>query len=387
MVESAFKTIAPEVGAQRAVADLEQVRERTLRLVAHLDAGQLERVHSPLMSPLAWDLAHIAAYEDLWLAHRHAGEPLLRADLAETYDAFETPRSLRGEVELLDADASFTYMAQVRKRVLALTERVGVGDCTLHEMVLRHELQHTETMLQTMALADLLPPSLHRGPVLHEGEASERGDHEPGTRDPQWIELQAGSFELGAGPHRFAYDNERERHTVQLAAFRIARLPVSNGQWRQFCEQGGYERREWWSPQGWAWLQDATPKRDRRAGSGAEQDPVCHVSFYEAEAFAASQDARLPTEAEWERAARDRQSRLEGVGIVWEWSSSEFRAYPGFVAHPYREYSEVFFDRGYRVLRGGSWATDERVASSTFRNWDLPQRRQIFAGVRLATDL
>src|SRR5215469_7655358 len=114
MVESAFKTIAPEVGAQRAVADLEHVRARTLELVEHLDAGELERVLSPIMSPLAWDLAHIAAYEDLWLAHRHAGEPLLRSDLAETYDAFETPRSLRGEVQLLDADASIAYMAAVR---------------------------------------------------------------------------------------------------------------------------------------------------------------------------------------------------------------------------------------------------------------------------------
>jgi gamma-glutamyl hercynylcysteine S-oxide synthase len=375
MVESAFKTIAPEVGAQQIVADLQEVRARTHSLIAHLDRDALERVHSPLMSPLAWDLAHIAAYEDLWLSHRHAGEPLLRPDLAEVYDAFETPRSVRGEVELLDAPASLSYMAEVRERVIASTLRIGAGDGVLYEMVLRHELQHTETMLQTMALADLLPPGLPKPSLEQEATAS-----------AGWIEIEPGPFELGAGPEGFAYDNERQCHAVELAGFRIARLPVSNAEWSQFCEQGGYERRQWWTHQGWAWLQAADRARDPRAGAGAEQDPVCHVSLHEAQAFANASGARLPTEAEWERAATCEQPP-SGIGEVWEWTSSEFSAYPGFVAHPYREYSEVFFDRGYHVLRGGSWATHRRVATRTFRNWDLPQRRQIFAGLRLATDL
>lgn len=375
MVESAFKTIAPEVGAQRIVADLQGVRARTHSLIAHLDRDALEQVHSPLMSPLAWDLAHIAAYEDLWLSHRHAREPLLRPDLAEVYDAFETPRSARGEVELLDAPASISYMAEVRERVIASTLRIGAGDGVLHEMVLRHELQHTETMLQTMALVGLLPPR-QAGPSLEQDASA----------GPMWIEIEPGPFELGAGPEGFAYDNERQRHTVELAGFRIARLPVSNAEWIEFCEEGGYERRGWWSAEGWAWLHETDRALDPRAGTGAEQDPACHISLYEAQAFANASDARLPTEAEWERAATGEQSP-SGIGEVWEWTSSEFSAYPGFVAHPYREYSEVFFDRGYYVLRGGSWATDERVATRTFRNWDLPQRRQIFAGLRLAADL
>lgn len=375
MVESAIKTIAPEVGARDIVADLEEVRARTHRLVGHLGAADLERVHSAIMSPLVWDLAHIAAYEDLWLAHRHAGVPLLRPDLAAVYDAFETPRAIRGNVELLDTAGALSYMSQVRERVRSLILETGVGDGTLHEMVLRHELQHTETMLQTMSIAGLLPPDRQQRPSLAPDALS----------GPQWIEIEQGSFQMGAGTEGFAYDNERRRHEVSLKAFRIARLPVSNAQWRAFRDQGGYRRREWWSDAGWAWLQELQMAADPRTGTGEDADPVCHLSFHEAHALAASRGARLPSEAEWERAAATRT--LAAAGEIWEWTSSEFSAYPGFVAHPYREYSEVFFDRGYRVLRGGSFAADRRVATRTFRNWDLPERRQIFAGLRLATDL
>lgn len=360
------------------VADLERVRSRTRGLIAHLDAEQLEAVHSPLMSPLVWDLAHIAAYEDLWLVHRHAGEPLLHPELAAVYDAFETPRAVRGEIELLDAGAAFDYLDRVRGRSCAVALRDGVGDGLIHEMVLRHELQHTETMLQTMALARLLPPRAVIDPL---GKA----EHLTRSGEPQWLDLQAGSCAIGAGADGFSYDNERPVHEVRIDAFRIARNPVSNADWRRFCDAGGYEHSELWSQEGWSWREQAQPLRHPTAGEGPAEAPVCHVCLHEAEAFARWRGARLPSEAEWEHAARS-EERLAGKRLVWEWTSSELHAYPGFVAHPYREYSEVFFGKGYRVLRGGSWATDARVASMTFRNWDLPIRRQLFAGLRLAMD-
>jgi len=244
-------------------------------------------------------------------------------------------------------------------------------------MVIRHELQHSETMRQTLAIAGLLPP----------GEPS----LEPsGGADDEWIEVPAGPFEMGAGETGFAYDNERPRHTVDVDAFQISRRPVSNGSWMRFSEGGGYERREWWSDEGWAWKQehDIThhPAVAVAAGTAGLQSPACHVSWFEADAFARAHDARLPSEAEWERAATWDQQTLAHLGRVWEWTGSTFGGYPGFVSHPYREYSEVFFGEDYRVLRGGSWATSPRVKTVTFRNWDLPQRRQIFAGVRLARD-
>ncbi len=181
---------------------------------------------------------------------------------------------------------------------------------------------------------------------------------------------------------RFAYDNERGAHEVALPAFRVGRRPVTNATWLRFAEGGGYERREWWTDEAWAWKEEYDISDCPGVADGDADAPVCHVSAFEADAFARWAGARLPTEAEWERAAPD----LEGVGLVWEWTSSVFRPYPGFRALPYREYSEVFFGDSYRVLRGGSWAAHPRVATRTFRNWDLPQRRQIFAGVRLALD-
>src|SRR3954467_11697446 len=132
-------------------------RRRTLDLVGHLPAADLERQVDPIMSPLVWDLAHIAAYEDLWLVHRFAGAPLLRPELAARYDAFETPRSVRGEIELLDTAGARDYLAEVRARVIETTTGSG-SDPVLHEMVLRHELQHTETMRQAMELGGQLPP-------------------------------------------------------------------------------------------------------------------------------------------------------------------------------------------------------------------------------------
>jgi len=356
---------------------LQEARERTWALVAPLSEGELEAVHDPLMSPLVWDLGHIAAYEDLWLVHRHGGEPLLREDLADLYDAFETPRAVRGEIPFLRGRELHDYMDAVRRRALEILDRSGPGDGFLHEMVIRHEAQHNETMRQTLFLAGL-PGGAPEAPAAY--DASE-----------DWIEVPAGSFELGAGNHGFAFDNERPRHVAELPAFQIGHRPVTNATWMHFVEGGGYVRREWWSDEGWAWKEeyDITHPEGWTADGPPDdiERPVMHVSWFEADAFARASEARLPTEAEWEKAATWTQGALAQVGDVWEWTASHFGGYPGFVAYPYREYSEVFFGDRYRVLRGASWATEARVRSTAFRNWDLPQRRQIFAGVRLAKDV
>jgi gamma-glutamyl hercynylcysteine S-oxide synthase len=392
------QTAAPVLAAGEALDALASTRDRTLALVAHLGDETLERVHSPLMSPLVWDLGHIAAFEDLWLVHRFAGEPLLRPDLAGVYDAFETPRAERGELPYLRRAEALAYLAAVRERALAMVEQAGgIGDGVLHELVIRHEAQHTETMLQTMELARLpAPPDRLALPASLAGATG-----------LELVEVPAGPCTIGATADGFAYDNERPRHRIELPAFQIGRAPVTNASWLSFAEGGGYERREWWSDEGWAWKEEFDIERPAGwTADGREwrmdrcepldpHRPVVHVCWFEADAFARAHGARLPSEAEWEKAAtwdqeagaaRSRADGLDGVGAVWEWTASRFDGYPGFVAFPYREYSEVFFGGDYRVLRGSSWATQARVATPTFRNWDHPQRRQIFSGLRIAKD-
>ncbi|MDQ4126230.1 MAG: SUMF1/EgtB/PvdO family nonheme iron enzyme [Actinomycetota bacterium] len=274
---------------------------------------------------------------------------------------------IAARVEILDRAGALGYVDAVRLRTLEVLDERGPSD--LHELVLRHELQHTETMQQAMRLGglDVAAPEDVEGTGL------------------ELVDVAGGAVEVGAGADGFAYDNERPRHACDVEPFRIGRTPVTNASWLTFAEGGGYVRREWRSDEGWAWKEEYDIERHEGAAAGAPDAPVCHVAWFEADAFARAHGMRLPSEVEWERVAASEQG-LDGVGEVWEWTASEFGGYPGFVAYPYREYSEVFFDRGYRVLRGGSCATHPRVASRTFRNWDLPQRRQLFAGVRVAAD-
>ena len=339
------------------VGALERARERTETLLRPLSDEQLTRQVSPLQSPLVWDLAHIGYFEELWLLRRVGGRAAVSPKFDDLYDSFAHPRNERGGLPILAPDAARAYVREVREAVLGLLPEVSFngGDPLLERgfvvgMVAQHELQHAETMAQTLALAGL--PEQGPPEVRASGEAT----------------VPAGPFTLGS-TEPWAYDNERPAHVVDLPAFRIDRALVTNREYAAFVDDGAA------APPGW----------DPAAPPNA---PVQHVSFDDAEAYARWVGKRLPTEPEWEKAAKTISGELEHLtGAVWQWTSSFFDGYPGFSAFPYAEYSEAFFGSDYRVLRGGSWFTDPLVARPTFRNWDLPQRRQIFSGFRCARDV
>jgi iron(II)-dependent oxidoreductase len=349
--------------------ELERARARTLELLAPLSDDDLTRQHSPLQSPLVWDLAHVGHFEELWLLRRVGGRAPL-GDHDDLYDAFRHARSERGALPLLGPAQAFRYLADVRAAVLELLDGLELDDADpllaggfAIGLVVQHELQHRETMLQTLQLREAplspLPPAPAAPPPAGE------------------LRFAGGAAAIG-GEHPWAYDNERPPHEVELAPFALDARPVTNAEWAELVEAGGVERPLFWRP-------DGTRVRFGHVEPIPPDEPVQHVSWHQADTFARRVGARLPTEHEWEAAARLAPEAFGGG--VWEWTSSHFRGYPGFRAFPYREYSEVFFGDGYRVLRGGSWATDPLVARTSFRNWDLPQRRQIFAGLRLARDL
>ncbi len=364
--------------SKAAIAEaLSEARACTLELIEPLDDEQLNTVYSPILSPLAWDLGHIANFEELWLVQTIGDREPLNGDLGRLYDAIENPRRTRGELPILRDAELRSYMADVRARTLEVLDSVDVSagaedpllrDGFVYEMLLAHEHQHNETMLQLLQMVD------GYGPLRSVGTDPVGAD-----RDPGMVAIAAGAHSVGAPPSGFAYDNERPRHEVELAPFEVDRTPVTNAAYTEFMAATGAEPPLYWAREGTGWVSTAMGRR-----TPIEPDhPVVHVSWEEADAFARWAGKRLLTEFEWEAA----RGELGSPGQVWEWTSSEFRPYPGFEAFPYREYSEVFFGDEYKVLRGSSWATHSRVSRPSFRNWDLPRRRQIFSGLRCARDL
>ncbi|MGN6793710.1 MAG: SUMF1/EgtB/PvdO family nonheme iron enzyme, partial [Streptosporangiaceae bacterium] len=334
-----------------------------------------------------------------------------------------------------------SYASDVRGRVLDLIERVSFSAGPLVDqgfvfgMIAQHEQQHDETMLATHQLRSGHPVLSAPPPPPAPADV---------LRLPAEVLVQGGPFTMGTMTEPWALDNERPAHEVDLPSFYLDTTPVTNAQYAEFIADDGYARERLWSRAGWAhrqkadltaplfWEQGGSSQWLRRRFGVTEPvtpgEPVMHVCWYEADAYARWADRRLPTEAEWEKAARfdpaTRRSRRypwgdddpsadranlaqhhlqpapagsypagaapsgarQLIGDVWEWTASDFLPYPGFRAYPYKEYSEVFFGPDYKVLRGGAFSADPVVCRGTFRNWDYPIRRQIFAGFRTARD-
>lgn len=415
--------------------DLALARDRTLRLV-DLEDTELFRQYDPLMSPLVWDLAHIGWQEELWLLRGNdpARPGLLEPSVERCYDAFQNSRASRVDLPLLPPTDARSYCATVRNKALdSLDALPEDGDEFTFGLVVSHENQHDETMLQALNLRPG-PALLSVGTPLPAGRSGVAGTS---------VAIPGGPFVMGVDPadEPYSLDNERSAHVVDVPTFRIGRVPVTNGEWRDFIDDGGYRDARWWSERGWAhrqaaelvaplfWGPDSTRTRFGHVEQVPDDEPVQHITYFEAEAYAAWAGARLPTEQEWEKAcawdpAAGRRRRFpwgaseptaalanlggnalrpapvgaypEGasaygaeqmLGDVWEWTSSEIRPWPGFTPMLYEQYTAPFFGGDYRVLRGGAWSVAPGILRPSFRNWDHPIRRQIFSGVRLAWDV
>ncbi len=424
--------------SKQSISDLlTEARERTLLLISELSDADLHRQHDPLMSPIIWDIGHIAHFEELWLTRNLSGA-IEFSEMPGIYNPFEHPRAERASLALPTLAQMLARLREIRSKVLDQLDNLEWDDDNpllregfVYHMVLQHEYQHNETILQTLQLKRGEPYAAPRAPS-------------PPTApppSPDMVNFPGGQVTIGTDDTRAAYDNERPKHRVALKPFLIDRSPVTNWRYLEFMNDGGYARSDLWSEAGRRWLAEskaAAPKYWQREGTNWTERamdlvrpvdparPVCHVSYYEAEAFARWDGKRLPTEPEWEAAASwdpvsgkarafpwgdnieaSKQANVDQlsfdtapvgsfganvspsgcygmIGDVWEWTSTDFGGYPGFKSFPYKEYSEEFFGSDYKVLRGGSWATRAGAIRNTFRNWDYPIRRQIFSGFRCA---
>lgn len=414
-------------------------RAETLKIFDLAPESELHQSPGFGFRPIIWHLAHIGVFESYWLLQRLAGKVAPDERYERIFDPIRTPREsskdlpTRAEME--------SYLERVREDVWRVLDETKFADADallrnayIFHLVLQHEYQHQETLAY---LFHLLDPRKKKRP-----QVSARLNHVAASTSSEMIAIPEGAFPMGAVWNDFAYDNELPVREVHVPAFGISKYPVTNAEFAQFVEEGGYERRELWSEEGWSYREKEgwqAPLYWTRAGGDWRErtmfedaplhptHPVSGVSWYEAEAFARFAGKRLPTEAEWEKAASwddERGARrryafgdvvadeknlsnfdfkfwgktpvgsfpegasfygcLDMTGNVWEWTSDLFKGYEGFEPFPYPEYSEEWFDTDHRVLRGGSWATRAPVLRTSFRNFFRRHFRIGFAGFRLA---
>lgn len=375
---------------------LRAVRRLTIAATRDLNDEQWRVPYHPGIQPVAWDLAHIGWFAEFWLLrgpHRITRVGTLAAtgparffEPDEHYDSAQVSHPDRWEMTLFGREDLYSRLeGQLEAACEVAAAAIANGDddgLYFARLALYHECMHHEALLWTRDLLQYPAPAGYAMPTVT-------------AREP--IRCDGGDLALGRPDHgpAFAFDNETPPRHVTVAPFSIDAVPVTNARFLEFVEADGYGRPELWTGAARAFrdrVDRRHPERWRRRPDGAfEQrwfdrwlplapdEPVCHVSAYEAEAYCRFVDRRLPTAAEWECAARD----IDWGHTVWEWTATPFLPYPGFRPGPYTTYSAPWFHR-QREMRGGSFAADAVMHDRTYRNFFLPQRTDVFAGFRTA---
>src|SRR5215471_10913823 len=416
-----------------------EARSRTFELVADLSDQQMLGPHLDIVNPPLWEIGHVAWFQEKWtLRHLRQLKPLLEG-VDSLYDSAAISHDTRWDLALPARDKTLGYMRQVLADVISGIEGVTLDQNQeyFHLLPLYHEYMHSEALTYTRQTLG------YPAPELRVAQSNDPTDAGPLIGD---AEVSGGRFYLGAlQDESFVFDNEKWAYAVDIAPFKISRAAVSNAEFAEFVEDGGYRREAHWSRAGWDWRTHAKAEHpvywDRGEGarwrrrhfdqwvSLEEHQPIIHVNWYEAEAFCRWAGRRLPTEAEWEMAASGPETEIgshagptkskfpwgdkeptanranldwsamgcipvgalpdgdslfgcrQMIGNVWEWTAGDFNPYPGFVVDPYKEYSVPWFG-DHKVLRGGCWTTRPGLIRNSWRNFYKPDRRDVLAGFR-----
>jgi gamma-glutamyl hercynylcysteine S-oxide synthase len=449
-----MKIARSQCASAQLISHLQEARARLLDLVADLDDGQMIGPRLAVVNPLRWEIAHVAFFQEFWILRHLRGfdaiRPAPHLDPDKLYDSDCVAHDTRWDLPLPSKRETIGYMRRILDRVIEetlkgagdLRDADGYDEAYFLELALLHEDMHSEAITYTRQTLAVRSPAFRWN-----GSASNIPD-EFGTANakPGDAQIPGGRFMLGGvDDSGFVFDNEQWAYEVVVEPFSISRTAVSQSEFAEFVNDGGYRRRELWSDEGWGWRESVNAEHPvywRSAGKGEwerrvfdqwvllEPDlPVIHVNWYEAEAYCRWAKRRLPTEAEWEMTAscepaadgRGLASRRraypwgdepptperanldwrEGrcvavnaaaagdsafgvrqmIGNVWEWTVTDFGPYPGFAAGPYKEYSAPWFG-DHKVLRGGCWATRSRLIRNSYRNFYKPDRRDVWAGLR-----
>ena len=375
--------------------ELQLLQDDTVHLVRQIPEEDYNKQFHPDLSPLGWHLGHCIFIELYWIR-----EQCLQETVDDSLKALYFPelshKPSRGEV-LPEKQELIRWAENKQSENRRLLESLCnkkekhllLENNFLIHFLIQHYSQHIETM--HMVLTEMQLQKDYTNFIAE--------DNNQQLIASEFIEIEAGTYEVGSNNKEQTYDNEQPVHEVTLAPFSISNSPVSNKEYLQFIDNNGYSTEPYWSKQGWEWINETQYKHphhwrvnnSRYYGinhNGAyalkDEQPVYGLSYYEAEAFANWKSMRLPHEHEWEVAKLSQQ--LEKSGLVWEWCSNTFYPYHNFKPYPYDGYSVPYFDNKHYVLRGGSRYTKERIKRTSFRNYYTADKRHMFAGLRLVKD-